>query len=102
MVSTDENRRREETAPDTAALLESIVELQTNAQSTATLAVIAEMVSMLRRKRLLDGADVDRMLAKLEAMSAATSARSPAVSKHVADAALVLRHSLVKQTDKPN
>ena len=83
-------------------LIESIVEMKTTAQAAATLSVIAEVVSMLRRKGLLDSVDIDRMIAKLEAASAAMSAAAPETSKCVADAALNLRHNFIQETGKAN
>ena len=84
------------------SMLESIVELKTVAQASATLIVVTEMMNMLRRKGLLDDADIEGMLRKLEAISAATSEQASDTSKCVADAALSLRHAFFEETGKAN
>lgn len=83
-------------------MVESVVELKTTAHTGAMLVVLAETVSMLRRKKLLAGPDIERMLATLEAISAATSETAPETSQCVADAALSLRHALVEESGKAN
>ncbi len=84
------------------ALLEDVAELKVLARSAAMLAVITDVVAMLCRKGLLDDADIDRMLRKLDAQAAAMSATAPDTSKCLADAALSLRDAFVEEKGKPN
>ena len=84
------------------ALVEGVVELQTSARSAAMLTVIAEVMTMLRRRGLLDDADIDQMLRRLEAHAAVISTTAPETSKCLADAALSLRHAFVEDAGKPN
>ena len=84
------------------SMIESIIELKTTAQASATLIVVTEMMNTLRRKGLLDNADIERMIAKLEAASSGMSTIAPDTSKCVADAALKLRHAFVKETGNAN
>ena len=87
---------------DSKEALGALAELKKAARTGAALIVIAEAVAMLRRKGLIDDADIERMFRKLEAHAAIISRTAPDASDGLADAVLQMRHALVEEAGKPN
>lgn len=84
------------------AWLEDIAELKTAARSSAMLIVLTDVVAMLWRRGVLNDAEIDGMLHRLDTGAAAMSAVAPDTSRCLADAALNLRNALVEERGKPN
>ncbi len=82
-------------------MLEDIAQLKINAAITAQNVVIAEVLATLTKKDLLSSADITHMIGRIEA-AAARFSNAPDTSMAIGNAALLLKHALLKEQSKPS
>jgi hypothetical protein len=82
-------------------MLEDVAQLKVGAACTAQNIVLLEIISMLFGKGLINTSDISTMLSKIESRSALLE-HAPDAQRAVAEAALTLKHALLKTTQKFN
>lgn len=76
------------------ALIRMVAEEQAAATRAANNAVIAEILQLLRNKGTVSTGEISALLADLESLVDATSERTPAMSRAVAESTSLLRQAL--------